>query len=257
VRIVRVDHGYGHGRYGLLDDDHSTVRLLTGHPFAELDLTGETTTLAESRPLVPVTPSKVLAVGRNYAQHATEMGLPLGEQPSVFLKPPQSLLAHGHDVVLPPRDLSGHVEHEAELAVVIGRAARNVKAADAFDHILGFTCADDVSARDLQRGDPQLTRGKGFDTFCPLGLAIDTDVSADRDYEITCSVNGVQRQRASTAELIFPIPFLIEWLSAWTTLVPGDVVLTGSPAGTGPLQPGDQVEIAVTGVASLHHGVVG
>ncbi len=253
MRLVRVDRDGS--RYGLLDDDQSTVRLLGGDPFGELDLTGETTTLAESRPLVPVTPSKVLAVGRNYARHATEMGLPLGEQPSVFLKPLQSLLPHGHDVVLPQTELSDHVEHEAELAVVIGRTARHVKAADAFDHILGFTCADDVSARDLQRGDPQLTRGKGFDTFCPLGLAVDTDVSGDRDYEVTCSVNGEERQRASTAELIFPIPFLIEWLSAWTTLVPGDVVLTGSPAGTGPLLPGDQVEIAVTGVASLRHGV--
>jgi 2-keto-4-pentenoate hydratase/2-oxohepta-3-ene-1,7-dioic acid hydratase in catechol pathway len=255
VRLVRVDRGGP--RYGVLDDDRSTVQLLRDHPFAGLDLTGETTTLAESPALVPVTPTKVLAVGRNYAQHAVEMGLPMGAQPSVFLKPLQSLLPHDRDVVLPPRDLSTHVEHEAELAVVIGREARHVKAAEAFDHILGFTCADDVSARDLQRGDPQLTRGKGFDTFCPLGLAVDTDVSGDRDYEITCSVNGEERQRATTADLIFPIPFLIEWFSAWTTLMPGDVVLTGSPAGTGPLLPGDQVEIAVTGVASLRHGVVG
>jgi 2-keto-4-pentenoate hydratase/2-oxohepta-3-ene-1,7-dioic acid hydratase in catechol pathway len=255
MRIVRVDHG--RPRYGVLDDDLSTVRLLRGDPFTDRHLTDETTTLTASPPLVPTTPSKVLAVGRNYARHAEEMGLAPGDAPSVFLKPPQSLLAYDGDVVLPPYDVSGHVEHESELAVVIGRVARHVPAAAAFDHILGFTCADDVSARDLQRGDPQLTRGKGFDTFCPLGLAIETEVSGDRDYELTCSVNGEERQRASTAELIYSIPFLIEWLSAWTTLVPGDVVLTGSPAGTGRLQPGDRVDIAVTGVSSLRHGVLG
>ena len=258
MRVVRVD--CGEPRYGVLDDDLDddldTVRLLHGEPFGELDLSGQVTTLSESPALVPVTPTKVLAVGRNYARHAEEMGLVLGEVPSVFLKPPQSLLAHGGDVILPPPDVSGRVEHEAELAVVIGRTARNVRADDAFDHILGFTCADDVSARDLQRGDPQLTRGKGFDTFCPLGMAIETDVRADTDYEITCKVNGEERQRATTAELIYSIPFLVEWLSAWTTLVPGDVVLTGSPAGTGPLAAGDCVEIAVTGLSRLRHGVV-
>ncbi|WP_426246491.1 fumarylacetoacetate hydrolase family protein [Nocardioides sp. LHG3406-4] len=253
MRIVRVDHDGP--RYAELDEDGSTLRLLRGDPFGELDHSGETSTLAASPALVPVTPTKVLAVGRNYARHAEEMGLALGDNPSVFLKPLQTLLAHDGDVVLPPTDLSGHVEHEAELAVVIGRTARNVKAVDAFDHILGFTCADDVSARDLQRGDPQLTRGKGFDTFCPLGMFIETDVR-DTDYEVTCHVNGEERQRASTAELIYPIPFLIEWLSAWTTLVPGDVVLTGSPAGTGHLRAGDRVEIAVSGVSSLRHGVV-
>lgn len=254
MRLVRVDHGVP--RYGVLEGD-GTVRLLRGEPFDALDFTGYTTALSRSPALVPVTPTKVLAVGRNYARHAEEMGLALGDDPSVFLKPLQALVPHGGDVVLPPPGLSRHVEHEAELAVVIGREARNVRAADAFGHILGFTCADDVSARDLQRGDPQLTRGKGFDTFCPLGMAIETEVCADADYEVTCHVNGEERQRASTAELIFPVPFLIEWLSAWTTLVPGDVVLTGSPAGTGPLVPGDRVDVAITGVASLTHGVVG
>jgi 2-keto-4-pentenoate hydratase/2-oxohepta-3-ene-1,7-dioic acid hydratase in catechol pathway len=255
VRLVRVDHE-GTPRYGALVADGETVRLLSGDPFGEPRFTGEVTSLSASPALVPVTPTKVVAVGRNYARHAAEMGFEVGTNPSVFLKPLQTLLPHGGAVVLPPADLSDHVEHEAELAVVIGKQARRVLAADAFDVILGFTCADDVSARDLQRGDPQLTRGKGFDTFCPLGLAVETDVSADVEHVISCRVNGDERQRASTAEMLFPIPHLIEWISKWTTLEPGDVILTGSPAGTGPLSSGDQVEIEISGVGSLSHGVV-
>jgi 2-keto-4-pentenoate hydratase/2-oxohepta-3-ene-1,7-dioic acid hydratase in catechol pathway len=242
--------------YGVLEDDLETVSLLRGDPFGELTPTGATTTLSNSPAMVPVSPSKGLAIGRNYAAHIEEMGLPAGESPSAFLKPLQTLLPHGGKVELPPADVSSRVEHEAELAVVIGRSARRVKAKDAFDYILGFTCADDVSARDVQRADPQLTRGKGFDTFCPLGMMIETDVSADVDYEVTCHVNGEERQRATTAQLLFPIPLLIEWLSSWTTLVPGDVILTGSPGGSGRLEPGDRVDISVTGIASLTHHVV-
>ena len=254
MRLVRVDHG-GTPRYGALDAD-SSVRLLDGDPFGEPTFSGSVTSLSASPALVPVTPTKVVAVGRNYAKHASEMGFALDANPSVFLKPLQTLLPHGGSVVLPPTSLSDHVEHEAELAVVIGRKANRVRAEDVFDHILGFTCADDVSARDLQRGDPQLTRGKGFDTFCPLGPAIETDVSAGVDHEIVCRVNGLERQRASTAEMLFSIPYLVQWISAWTTLEPGDVILTGSPAGTGPLSPGDQVEIEISGVGSLSHTVV-
>ena len=254
MRIVRVDH---HGpRYGTLEDDLHTVSLLRGDPFDRSAVTGETTSLAESPALVPVTPSKVLAIGRNYAAHAEEMGLPMGDSPSAFLKPLQTLVTHGGSVELPAKEVSKHVEHEAELAVVIGRSARRVKAKDAFDYILGFTCADDVSARDVQRADPQLTRGKGFDTFCPLGMMIETDVRPDVDYELTCHVNGEERQRATTAQLLFPIPFLIEWLSSWTTLIPGDVILTGSPGGSARLEPGDRVDINVTGVSALTHLVI-
>lgn len=253
MRIVRVDRGGP--RYGVLSDDGRTVRLMADEPFGEGRLTDEYTTLSESPALVPVTPSKVLAIGRNYAQHAEEVGLSIGGEPSSFIKPLQTLVPHDGAVVLPPRELSTRVEHEAELAIVIRRTARNVAADDAFDYVLGFTCANDVTARDLQRSDPQLTRGKGFDTFCPLGLAIETDVRADVNYEVTCRVNGEERQRGNTKELIYPIPYLIEWLSAWTTLVPGDVILTGSPAGSGELHPGDRVDISIEGVASLSHVV--
>ena len=251
MRIVRVD--YDGPRYGVLDDDGTTVQLITGDPFGDLSLSDEYTTLSESPGLVPVTPTKVLAIGRNYAQHAEEVGLSLGGAPSAFIKPPQALIPDGGTVVLPPRELSTRVEHEAELAVVIGRTARNVAALDAFEYVLGFTCANDVTARDLQRSDPQLTRGKGLDTFCPLGLAVETDVHPDHDYEVSCRVNGEERQRGSTKDLIYPLPYLIEWLSAWTTLVPGDVILTGSPAGSGPLAPGDAVDISIDGVAGLSH----
>ena len=256
MRIVRVDH-HGGPRYGVLDGD--TVALLRGDPYdgGGHDRSGESVALASVRLLPPTTPTKVLAVGRNFAAHAKEVGLRTGAVPSVFLKPLQTLVPDGGEVVLPPRSVSAVVEHEGELGVVIGRRARNVRAADAAQVILGYTCANDVSARDLQRSDPQLTRGKGFDTFCPLGAAVETDVSPFEEYELVCRVNGEVRQRATTADMLFPIPELIEFLTSWTTLEPGDVVLTGSPAGTAPLEPGDQVEVEVRDVALLTHRVVG
>jgi 2-keto-4-pentenoate hydratase/2-oxohepta-3-ene-1,7-dioic acid hydratase in catechol pathway len=254
VRIVRVDDG--RPRFAIVEDDLETLSFISGEPFdREIVRSGDRTSLSRSRLMTPVSPSKILAIGRNYAAHAREMDLPMGEQPSAFLKPLQTLVPDGGTVVLPPRSVSTHVEHEAELAVVIGRTAHAVKARDAADYILGFTCANDVSARDLQRADPQLTRGKGFDTFCPLGAAIETDVSPYDTYEVVCQVNGEERQRGTTEELIFPIPVLVEWFSSWTTLVPGDVILTGSPAGTGRMEPGDDVRIRVSGVATLRHRV--
>jgi 2-keto-4-pentenoate hydratase/2-oxohepta-3-ene-1,7-dioic acid hydratase in catechol pathway len=257
VRIVRVDHAGP--RFGILESDHETVSLLQDHPFGVEGAvrSGERVDLSACRVLTPVSPSKVVAVGRNYPDHVSEMGYASPETPSVFLKPPQTLVPDGGTVVLPPRSLTSHVEHEAELAVVIGRPARNVGPDDAWHHIFGFTCANDVSARDLQRSDPQLTRGKGFDTFCPLGLSIETDVAPTQDYDVVCHVNGEERQRGSTAQMLFPIPFLIEWLSSWTTLVPGDVILTGSPAGTSRLEDGDQVSVTVTGISTLNHDVSG
>jgi 2-keto-4-pentenoate hydratase/2-oxohepta-3-ene-1,7-dioic acid hydratase in catechol pathway len=254
MRLVRVDYR-GVPTCGALLDDLESVRLLAADPFDRLATTSTITTVHRSSVLVPAMPSKVIAVGRNFVAHINEMGLGAGQQPSVFLKPPQTLVPHGANVVLPPPAMSSQVEHEAELAIVIGRAGRNIPAACAFSYVLGITCADDVSARDLQRGDPQLTRGKGFDTFCPIGMFVETDVDENTRYEITCHVNGRERQRATTADMLFPIPDLIEWISAWTTLVPGDLIRTGSPAGTGPLAPGDQVDISVTGVAHLQHGV--
>jgi 2-keto-4-pentenoate hydratase/2-oxohepta-3-ene-1,7-dioic acid hydratase in catechol pathway len=183
------------------------------------------------------------------------MGFELGVAPAVFMKPLQTLVPPDGTVVLPPTSLSSKVEHEGELAVVIGKRARNVKAADAAGYVLGFTCANDVSARDLQKKDTHITRGKGFDTFCPLGPWIETDVDLTAHLAVSCSVNGEERQAGSTRELIYDIPTLIEHLTEWTTLEPGDVILTGSPAGTGPLEPGDAVEVSVEGVGTLRHTV--
>jgi 2-keto-4-pentenoate hydratase/2-oxohepta-3-ene-1,7-dioic acid hydratase in catechol pathway len=255
MHIARV-MAEGTPSYGAVDETAGVISLLAGRPFDEAGRapTGAVVALAEAEFLVPVEPTKILAVGRNYAQHAAEIGLPIGPTPSVFMKPLQTLVPHGGAVVLPSE--SEHVEHEAEVAIVIGRTARNVPREDWADYVLGFTAADDVSARDIQKADPQLTRGKGYDTFCPLGPYIDTNFSRDEPIEVVGRVNGVEKQRDSTASLVFSIPFLIEWLSSWTTLVPGDVILTGSPGGTSRLAPGDVVEITVQGAGTLRHGVV-
>jgi 2-keto-4-pentenoate hydratase/2-oxohepta-3-ene-1,7-dioic acid hydratase in catechol pathway len=256
MKLVRVLVGETE-RYGRLLDDK--VALLEGFP-ADLAAVAEATEvvpLADCRLLVPAQPTKILGIGRNYAAHIKEMGFAPATSavPSVFVKPLQALLHPGGTVVLPPASIEGRPEHEAELAVVIGKRARDVAKADADQYILGFTCANDVSARELQKSDPQITRAKGFDTFCPLGPWIATDVSATDERDVTCSVNGELRQQGNTRDLIFDIPTLIEWLSSWTTLEPGDVILTGSPAGTGVLRPGDQVTITVEGVGELVHSV--
>ncbi len=251
MKVARLVHG-GRRRYGVVEDDR--IELFSGSPsVGRAHRTGETVATAEARLLAPSTPSKILAIGRNYRAHADEMGLTPGALPSVFLKPTTSLLDPGGDVVLPPAGL-GLVEHEAEIALVIGRRARDIEPREALDHVFGITCADDVSARDLQRSDPHITRAKGFDTFCPLGPWIQTEFDWS-DLAISCRVNGVLRQDGTSASCIFDFPTIISYLSSWTTLMPGDVVLTGSPGGTGPLEDGDQVEIEVGGVGVLRHGV--
>lgn len=257
MRVVRVEHE-GAVRYGIAHADSPQVDLLRGTPFASTDREQVTGTVAldACRLLPPVQPTKILAVGRNYAAHAAEMNLELGAVPSVFMKPLQTLVPHGGQVVLPDRALSSKVQHEGELAVVIGATARNVRKEDVDDYILGYTCADEVSARDLQKGDPQITRGKGFDTFCPLGPHVETDVTVRQTYEVSCTVNGQLRQKGTTDDMIFDIPTQIAFLSAFTTLAPGDIILTGSPAGTGDLVPGDDVEVSIAGIATLRHGVV-
>jgi 2-keto-4-pentenoate hydratase/2-oxohepta-3-ene-1,7-dioic acid hydratase in catechol pathway len=232
---------------------------MAGDPF-DLDEEpqgGPTVRLTDCALLPPVRPGKIIGIGRNYRAHADEMALPVSATPSVFFKPIETLIPHGGTVILPPENVSNHVEHEAELAVVIGRPARNVKSADWADYVLGFTCANDVSARDVQKTDPQISRAKGFDTFCVLGPWVETDFPRDEPSEIVCTVNGIEKQRDTTASLLFSVPTLIEWLSSWTTLTPGDVILTGTPAGTSKLAPGDRVEISVTGVGTLQHFVAG
>lgn len=207
------------------------------------------------RLLAPVVPSKIYCVGRNYAAHRAEMGYTHDGSPSVFMKGPTTVAGPDDSIVLPPTALSTHVEHEAELAIVIGRTARAVAAADAAEYIFGYTCANDVSARDLQRSDPQPTRGKGFDTFCPVGPWIETDLDPVAGARLRCWVNDELRQDATTSEMTYPVPFLIEYLSGFATLLPGDLILTGSPGGTKPIRPGDRVDIEVDGIGMLTNRV--
>ncbi|HEY0018286.1 MAG TPA: fumarylacetoacetate hydrolase family protein [Longimicrobium sp.] len=199
-------------------------------------------------------PSKIVCVGRNYLEHARELGNEVPERPLLFFKPPSSIIANGEAVVLPPE--SERVEHEGEIAVVIGRRARRVRAADAWDYVEGIAPLNDVTARDLQKTDGQWTRAKGFDTFCPLGTMVPLAEIADRDaLEVICRVNGEVRQHGRVGDMAFNIPTLIEYISGVMTLEPGDVIATGTPAGVAPLQPGDVVEVEIPGVGTLTNPV--
>ena len=198
--------------------------------------------------LPPVMPTKIVCVGRNYADHAKELGNEVPTEPLLFFKPPSTLLAPGGTIVRPA--VSQRVEHEGELAIVIGRTAKDVRAKDWRDYVRGFSCANDVTARDLQKKDVQFTRGKGFDTFCPIGPCIEDDLDVS-DVRVTTRVNGETRQDARTSVLIFPPAVLLEYITAIMTLMPGDVVLTGTPAGVGPLQAGETVEVEVEGIGVL------
>jgi 2-keto-4-pentenoate hydratase/2-oxohepta-3-ene-1,7-dioic acid hydratase in catechol pathway len=199
-------------------------------------------------------PSKIVCVGRNYLEHARELGNQVPERPLIFFKPPSSIVADGEAIVLPPE--SERVEHEGEIAVVIGRTARKVAAGDAWDYVAGIAPLNDVTARDLQKADGQWTRAKGFDTFCPIGAMVSLNHVDDRDaLEVICRVNGQVRQHGRVSEMAFDIPTLIEYISGVMTLEPGDVIATGTPAGVGPLQPGDVVEVEIPGVGTLENPV--
>jgi len=203
--------------------------------------------------LVPCEPTKIVALARNYSGHAEEMGKPLPEEPIIFLKPPSSLLAHGAKIVLPP--LTQRVDYEGELAVVIGRKAKRVRPTEAGDYILGLTCANDVTARDLQRMDAQWTRGKGFDTFCPLGSHLALGLHPG-DLLLRTWLNGELRQEARTREMVFDVGEILAYISAVMTLEPGDVILTGTPQGVGQLKAGDVVEVEIEGIGALRNSVV-
>lgn len=202
---------------------------------------------------VPAQPTKIVAIGRNYADHAKELGNEVPTEPLIFLKTPSSLLAH-EGVIRYPVGISELVHFEAELGVVIGRKTRNVSEAEAAGCILGYTLVNDVTARDLQRKDVQFTRAKGFDTFCPVGPWVDTDFRPDAQ-RISLTVNGVTKQDASLGQMIFNVPFLVSWLSRMMTLERGDLIATGTPAGVGPLVPGDRVEVSIEGLGTLANTV--
>ena len=252
MHIVRYRDGK-RAAYGILED--GVVRQASGDPFSGLTPGAEVGPLEEVTLLPPVEPSKIVAIGLNYLDHITQdaHGFEQPENPIIFLKPPSSLLAHGGNIVLPRG--TERVESEAELAVVIGRRARYVPAERAYDYILGFTCSNDVSARDYQFKDGQWVRAKGFDTFTPLGPAIATGLRAD-DLAIACRLNGEVRQQSTTAKLLFGVPYLVEFISRVMTLEPGDVIMTGTPAGPPRMAPGDVVEIEIEGIGVLRNGVV-
>lgn len=204
--------------------------------------------------MMVVQPSKIVCVGRNYAAHARELGNEVPARPMLFFKPPSALLEPGGTIVLPT--VSQQVEYESEIGVVIGTRARRVAAADAMRHVRGFTCANDVTCRDLQKPDGQWGRAKGFDTFCPVGPVVAEGLDW-RTLEVIGRVNGVERQRAPVSDMIFAIPTLIEYISGIMTLEPGDLILTGTPEGVGRLVPGDVVEVEIPGVGILRNSVAG
>ena len=226
---------------------------LAGHPFGPVSFTGRRVPVSKARLLPPVLPSKVVAIGKNYADHATEMGGDVPKEPLIFLKPSTAVAGHGDAIAYPPS--SQRVDYEGELAVVIGRLCRDVPESRAAEVVLGYTCANDVTARDLQERDGQWTRAKGFDGFCPLGPWIDTDVSPD-DLAITTTLNGELKQAGRTSQLVHGIGALIEHVTSVMTLIPGDVILTGTPAGIGPMAVGDEVTVAIEGIGALTNTVV-
>jgi 2-keto-4-pentenoate hydratase/2-oxohepta-3-ene-1,7-dioic acid hydratase in catechol pathway len=214
--------------------------------------TGDSIALADADLLAPVAPSKIVAVGRNYAEHAKELGNEAPSEPIIFLKPPSALLGPNGTIVRPPQ--SQRVDFEGELAIVIGKTARNIGRADWRTVVLGFTCVNDVTARDLQKKDVQFTRGKSFDTFCPLGPCIETDLDPSA-LSLRTRVNGETKQDGNTHDMVFNCAVIIEFITSVMTLQPGDVILTGTPAGVGPLVSGDRVEVEIEGIGVLQNVV--
>ncbi|HEX5434824.1 MAG TPA: fumarylacetoacetate hydrolase family protein [Candidatus Angelobacter sp.] len=259
MRYCRFSTAQG-PRYGLIELINGSEQVTQTAPDGPLPIFGNT---EKSAPvpvssvtlLEPVRPSKILCVGRNYADHAKELGNPVPVEPLIFLKPPTSLIAHGDTVVLPGR-LSERVEYEGELVLVIARTCRNLHPEeDVRPYIFGYTCANDVTARDLQKKDGQWWRAKGFDTFCPVGPVVSDEIDPWAGVQVETRVNGVLKQSASTAIFIFPLDLILRYIAQVMTLLPGDIVLTGTPAGVGPLVSGDQVEVSVDGIGTLRNHV--
>ena len=235
------------------EGDAAVVREIAEHPFGTPEFTGRTWPLADVRLLAPILASKVICMGKNYAAHAEEMGGVAPEDPVIFLKPNTAIIGPNVPIQLPAD--ANPVHHEGELAIVIGRPCKDVPAARAAENILGYTIANDVSARDQQKKDGQWMRAKGHDTFCPVGPWIDTSVDPF-DLELRTEVNGQVRQLSRTSLMIHDIGAIVEWASAVMTLLPGDLILTGTPEGVGPIEDGDTVSITIEGIGTLTNPVV-
>jgi 2-keto-4-pentenoate hydratase/2-oxohepta-3-ene-1,7-dioic acid hydratase in catechol pathway len=241
-------------RFGVVEGD-AVLPFADGQTFEALPSlrTESSLPLADVKLLAPVAPSKIVCVGRNYREHAAELGNKMPDEPLLFLKAPSALIANGDCIQLPPQ--SQQVEHEGELGVVIGRAARNLtEDEDPLNYVMGYTCVNDVTARDLQRKDVQFTRAKSFDTFCPVGPFIVSDVNP-LNLSVTTRVNGVVKQNGNTADMAFSVPFLIRYIAGIMTLNPGDLIATGTPAGVSPMKYGDVVEVEVEGIGVLRNPI--
>ena len=253
MKIVRIDADANDITYGTVEPDG--IRLYHGSPFFQWERSETVLPITQVKLLAPVIPTKIIAVGKNYADHAAEMSSDVPQSPLIFLKPPTTVIGPLAPIRIPPE--SAEVHHEGELAAVIGKVTRRVLPEDVSSHVLGYTAANDVTARDLQRSDGQWSRAKGFDTFCPLGPAIDTEFDPTEDHAITCSVNDVIRQSGSTSDLIFDVNAVVSFISQVMTLLPGDVILTGTPAGVGQIVAGDRVEVDIEGIGTLMNPVAG
>ena len=258
MRIVRFSPGPDSGLgtdplFGVLEDD-ATISVITGDPiYSGIQKTAATVALAQVRLLAPVIPrSKVVCIGKNYADHAAEMGGVVPEEPIIFLKPNTSVIGPNDTIVWP--DMSERVDHEAELAIVIGRLCKDVPVEKVNDVIFGYTIANDVTARDLQKKDGQWTRAKGFDTFCPIGPWIDSDFIPGTQ-RITATINGEVKQSAALNDMMFKVPEIINFVSRVMTLLPGDIILTGTPAGIGPMVAGADSTMAIEGLGELTNRV--
>ncbi len=252
MKIVRIDAEADDITYGTVEPDG--IRLYHGSPFFHWERSETVLPITEVKLLSPVIPTKIIAVGRNYIDHATEMGSGVPDSPAIFLKPPTTVIGPMAPIRIPQG--VGEVHHEAELAIVMGKVTRNVKPEDVPGHILGYTAANDVTARALQRTDVQWTRAKGFDTFCPLGPAIDTEFDPGEPNSITCHVNGEKRQDGTISDVVFGVPEIVAFVSSVMTLLPSDVILTGTPGGVGPIEDGDRVEVEIEGIGVLMNPVV-
>lgn len=250
MRLVRYQLKNEPPCYGWILEDK--VGSIQGSIYGEYRRMEATIQLSNVHLLAPSQPSKIICIGRNYAEHAKEQNAEVLNVPLLFLKPPSAVLDPGDPILLPLQ--SKQVEHEAELVAVIGKRGRAITAEQAIEYVLGYTIGNDITARDLQRADGQWTRGKGFDTFCPFGPWIDTEFDPS-DALITCKVNGQPRQMASTRDLVFNVSTLVAFISSVMTLEPGDLIFTGTPAGVGPLQAGDTVEVEIEGLGRLSNPV--
>ena len=250
MKIYRFAHA-GKPAIGVAEGDR-IIRYSGSDAVTLGEPTKDSIAVADAELLAPVMPSKIVAVGRNYAEHAKELGNEAPSEPIIFLKPPTAVLDPNGTIVRPPQ--SQRVDFEGELAIVIGKSARNVRRDDWRSVVLGFTCANDVTARDLQKKDVQFTRGKSFDTFLPLGPCIDTDADSAA-LSLRTRVNGETKQDGSTRDMVFDCGAIIEFITAVMTLNPGDVILTGTPAGVGPLNAGDRVEVEIEGIGVLRNSV--